>query len=125
MMRKKRTGKVYRIVAQRELSDSYACAFEGMHMEAKDGRTILTGEVKDQPHLHGILNGLYGLGLELLSVQAMAEVAPRAPRGTREEATKWALATSPARLIHRSACTILHSPGPRVPETSYGPGPTH
>jgi hypothetical protein len=75
MMRKKRTGKVYRIVAQRELSDSYASDFEGMQMEAKDGETILTGEVKDQPHLHGILNRLYGLGLELLSVQALSEVA--------------------------------------------------
>jgi hypothetical protein len=75
MMRKNRTGKIYRIVAQRELSDSYAADFEGMQMEAKDGRTILTGEVKDQPHLHGIFNRLYGLGLELLSVQALSEVA--------------------------------------------------
>lgn len=40
-------------------------------METKDGRTILTGEIKDQPHLFGVLDRLNGLGLELLSVQAM------------------------------------------------------
>jgi len=74
-MSKKRTGKVYRIVVRSELSDRYAPAFEGMQIEAKDGETILTGEVIDQPHLHGILARINGLGLELLSVQAMPEDA--------------------------------------------------
>jgi hypothetical protein len=73
MMSKKRTGKVYRIVVRSELSDRYAAAFEGMQIEAKDGETILTGEVIDQPHLHGILARINGLGLELLSVQALPE----------------------------------------------------
>jgi hypothetical protein len=75
MMRKNGTSKVYRIVVQSELSDRYACAFEGMQMEAKNGRTILTGEVIDQPHLFGILARLNGLGLVLLSVQALSEAA--------------------------------------------------
>jgi hypothetical protein len=39
-------------------------------METEDGQTILTGEVKDQPHQFGVLGRLNGLGLELLSVQA-------------------------------------------------------
>ena len=64
---------VYRIVARSELSDSYASAFEGMHMETEDGQTILTREVKDQPHLFGVLNRLNGLGLELLSVQVIPD----------------------------------------------------
>jgi len=75
MMRTKRTGKVYRIVVRSELSDRYAPAFEGMQIEAKDGETIPRGEVIDQPHLHGILARINGLGLELLSVQAMPEDA--------------------------------------------------
>ena len=75
MMSKKRAGKVYRIVVRSELSDRFAAAFEGMQIEAKDGETILTGEVIDQPHLHGILARINGLGLELLSVQAMPEDA--------------------------------------------------
>jgi hypothetical protein len=76
-MRKKRTRTLYRIVMRSELSDSYASAFDGMHMETRDGQTILTGEIKDQPHLFGILDRINALGLELLSVQAMAADAPQ------------------------------------------------
>ena len=75
MMRKKGKGTVYRIVVRSELTDGYASAFEDMEMETKNGQTILTGEVKDQPHLFGILERLNGLGLELLSVQAFSENA--------------------------------------------------
>jgi hypothetical protein len=67
------TGTVYRIVVRSELSDRYAVAFEGMKMETKHGETILTGEVIDQPHLYGILDRINGLGLELLSLQALPE----------------------------------------------------
>jgi hypothetical protein len=81
MIRTKCTGKIYRIVVRSELSDRYAPAFDGMHMETDNGLTILTGQVKDQPHLHGILNRLYGLGLELLSIEAM----PDALRSTEED----------------------------------------
>jgi hypothetical protein len=72
MMRKKGKGTVYRIVVRSELTDRYACAFEGMELETKNGQTILTGEVKDQPHLFGILDRLNSLGLELLSVQDLS-----------------------------------------------------
>ena len=73
MRKKKGTKTVYHIVVGSELSDRYAVAFEGMHIETKDGRTILTGQVTDQPHLFGILNRVNSLGLELLSVQALPE----------------------------------------------------
>jgi len=69
----KGTGTVYRIVVRSELSDRYAVAFEGMEMETKHGNTVLTGDIIDQPHLHGILDRINGLGLELLSVQALPE----------------------------------------------------
>jgi hypothetical protein len=75
MMRKKGNGTLYRIVVRSELTDRYASAFEGMEMEAKNGHTILIGEVKDQPHLFGIFDRLNSLGLELLSVQAFSEDA--------------------------------------------------
>jgi hypothetical protein len=75
MTRKKDTRTVYRIVARSELGERYASAFEGMRMESEDGQTILTGEVKDQPHLFGILQRLNGLGMELLSVYALLEDA--------------------------------------------------
>ena len=73
MRKKKGTGTVYRIVVGGELSDRYAVAFEEMQIETKDGLTILSGEVVDQPHLYGILNRVNSLGLELLSVQDLSE----------------------------------------------------
>ena len=78
MMRKGK-GTVYRIVVRSELGDRYASAFEGMRMETQDGQTILTGLVKDQPHLFGVLDCINGLGLELLSVQALPEDSQRTP----------------------------------------------
>jgi hypothetical protein len=67
------TRTVYRIVVDGELSERYAIAFEGMEMEVKSGRTILTGEVIDQPHLHGILDRIGALGLQLVSVEDLTE----------------------------------------------------
>jgi outer membrane PBP1 activator LpoA protein len=75
MTRKKGTRTVYRIVARSELGERYASAFEGMRMHTEDGQTILTGELKDQPHLFGVLNRINGLGLELLRVHALPEDA--------------------------------------------------
>ena len=63
----------YRIVGGSELSETYAVAFEGMQMEAKGGVAILMGKLIDQPHLYGILERLNGLGVELLSVDALPE----------------------------------------------------
>jgi hypothetical protein len=74
-MRDKGTRKVYRIAVRSELGERYACAFEGMRMETREGQTILTGEIEDQPHLFGILQRINGLGLELLSVEALSEEA--------------------------------------------------
>jgi hypothetical protein len=65
------TRTIYRIVVGAELSERYAAAFEGMDMEVKNGRTILTGEVIDQPHLHGILNRISALGLDLVSIESV------------------------------------------------------
>jgi len=45
-MRKKRSRTLYRMVMRSELSDRYAEAFDGMHMETRDGQTILTGRSK-------------------------------------------------------------------------------
>jgi hypothetical protein len=89
-MMREGTGTVYRIVVRSELSDRYALAFEGMKMETKDGETILTGEVKDQPHLYGILDRINGLGLVLLSVRALPKDAHLSAERNREpKAMNW------------------------------------
>jgi hypothetical protein len=69
------TRKAYRIVVGAELGERFAPAFEGMDVGIADGRTIITGEVVDQSHLHGILGRIHALGLELISVQPVPEVA--------------------------------------------------
>lgn len=76
-----RKGTVYRIVVRSELCDRYTPAFEELRMETDNGQTILIGEIVDQPHLFGILDRINGLGLELLSVQAMPDARPGAERG--------------------------------------------
>jgi hypothetical protein len=83
-------GKVYRIVVRSELSGRYAKAFEGMEMETTSGHTILTGEVVDQVQLHGILDRISGLGLELVSVEPL-------PKGTRNDAASPAPITEEGR----------------------------
>ena len=77
------TRTLYRIVVRRELSEVYAVAFEGMQMETKGGITVLTGQIVDQPQLFGILNRINGLGLELLSVEALPEGAHSSAREER------------------------------------------
>ena len=72
-MHKKGTKTVCRIVVRGELSDRDAVAFEGMQLETKNGLTVLTGEVVDQPHLYGILNRVNAMGQELLSVSSLRE----------------------------------------------------
>jgi hypothetical protein len=84
-MMRRRTGTIYRIVVRTELNGRYAVAFEGMQMEAKDGVTVLTGRVVDQPQLYGILERINGLGLELLSVEAMPDKAHAGPERNREQ----------------------------------------
>ena len=75
---------VYRIVVRSELNGRYAVAFEGMEMEAKGGYTVLTGKIVDQPQLYGILERINGLGLELVSVQALPKDAHEGPQRDRE-----------------------------------------
>ena len=69
------SGTVYRIVVREELSDRYAVAFEGMEMKARGGQTVLTGEIIDQPQLHGILTRIGSLGLKLVSVETISQEA--------------------------------------------------
>ena len=78
------TGRVYRIVVRSELSNVYAVAFEGMEMDARDGDTVLTGTIIDQPQLYGILERINGLGLELLSVEALSDDANPSATKNRE-----------------------------------------
>ena len=72
---------VYRIVVRGELSQRYLPAFEGMTLTTGEGQTAIIGPVLDQAHLHGLLDRVGELGLELVSVNRAAEPAAPAPAG--------------------------------------------
>jgi hypothetical protein len=68
--------KRYRIVVAGELSDRFAPAFDGMTVHRGAGQTAITGMVLDQPQLHGLLDRVGELGLELVSVNAIEDEDP-------------------------------------------------
>ena len=71
----------YRIVVRGELSRRYVPAFEGMTLATGEGQTAIVGPVIDQAHLHGLLNRVSDLGLELISVNAALGPTSSAPVG--------------------------------------------
>jgi hypothetical protein len=68
------TGREYRLTVDGELSDRVASAFGGMTLEREGGRTTLTGPVRDQSELQGLLQRVSDLGLTLLSATALDEL---------------------------------------------------
>jgi hypothetical protein len=59
----------YRIVLRGRLSKRFESAFEGMTLEHAPGRTVLTGEVRDQAQLYGVLDQVRDFGIELVAVE--------------------------------------------------------
>jgi hypothetical protein len=66
---------IYRIVVRGELSQRYVPAFDGMTLATGQGQTAIVGPVVDQAHLHGLLDRVGDLGLELISVNVLLEPA--------------------------------------------------
>jgi hypothetical protein len=62
----------YRINVRGRLSQRLGSAFEDMSLEQGDGQTALVGDIRDQSHLYGVLDRVRNLGLELVSVEAIA-----------------------------------------------------
>jgi hypothetical protein len=61
-------GQGYELVLRGEIGDRFGVLFEGMRLERAAGHTVLTGTVLDQAHLHGLIERIQELGLELVSV---------------------------------------------------------
>ncbi len=64
--------KVYEIKIAGHLEDRWTDWFEGLTFtHESDGTTTLSGPIKDQTALRGILNHISDLGLVLISVQSV------------------------------------------------------
>lgn len=60
--------RIYEIRLGARLDPHWASRFEGMTLSEKEGRTVLTGTLRDQAALHGLLRRIAELGLPLLAV---------------------------------------------------------
>lgn len=72
------TPATYRVTISGRLNRSWSESFEDMTISyavAADGSSlsVLTGRLIDQAALLGVLNGLYGLGLPLISVECLED----------------------------------------------------
>jgi hypothetical protein len=62
----------YLIRLEAHLGDHWSTWFEGMTIQREaNGETLLTGELKDQTALHGVLMKIRDLGLPLIEVKRL------------------------------------------------------
>ena len=66
-------GAVYRLIVRGELDQRFEYLFEPMALERTAGTTVISGKVVDQAQLHGLIERIAELGLELLSVEQVRE----------------------------------------------------
>jgi len=64
-------ASAYEIRIKGRLSDEVVSAFEGMHAMVQAQETVLRGPVLDQAALHGLLDRVQALGLELIEVRRL------------------------------------------------------
>lgn len=63
------TGLPCRIVVEGEVSDRLEPAFHGLSLRHHAGYTELRGTLTDQSELQGLLNRLFDLGMQIVSVR--------------------------------------------------------
>jgi hypothetical protein len=76
-----RRGTRCEIIVGGELDARFASAFDEMTVSVEGGRTHIVGEVIDQSQLHGLLEQIASLGIELISVNPIPEESNHAAAG--------------------------------------------
>lgn len=66
-------GGSYEIRIKGQLSDFLLAAFEGLSATVEPVQTVLHGPVRDQAALHGLLDRIQSLGLDLVEVRRLPE----------------------------------------------------
>jgi hypothetical protein len=59
----------YQLVVRGELDTRFELVFTGMELSRVEGTTVMTGKVRDDAELYGLVERLAELGLELVSIQ--------------------------------------------------------
>jgi hypothetical protein len=63
----------YEIRVRGRIGKSVLSRFEGFEAEVEPAETILRGSISDQSALHGVLDRIQGLGLELMEVRRVGD----------------------------------------------------
>ena len=80
----------YEIRLQGHLAARWAAWFDEMALTCEgDGTTLITGPVKDQAALHGLLHKVRDTGLPLISVTALGPDCPGRARASRDQPTDY------------------------------------
>ena len=66
----------YEIRVRGRVSDATLSPLEGMEADVAPTETVLHGPVADQAGLHGLLDRIQSLGLELIEVRRLPPVEP-------------------------------------------------
>ena len=72
-------GGDYEIRIKGRLSDSLLAAFEGLTATVQPVETVLYGPIPDQSALHGLLDRIQSLGLELVEIRQLPGPADQLP----------------------------------------------
>ncbi len=67
----------YEIHIKGLVGEQLLAAFEGMEASERSAETVLRGPVTDQAALHGLLDRIQALGLELIEVRRVSEQVDR------------------------------------------------
>ncbi len=59
------------IIIQGHLDKKWKNRFEGMEISYEGDNTILSGNLKDEAHMHGVLNIIRDLNLKLISINSV------------------------------------------------------
>jgi hypothetical protein len=71
----------YQLVVRGELDDRFELVFTGMELSQVEGTTVMTGKVRDDAALYGLVERIAELGLELVSIQQVVGPANGDGRG--------------------------------------------
>jgi hypothetical protein len=60
-----------KITIQGHLDKKWKNSFEGMEISYEGDNTILVGNLKDEAHMHGVINIIRDLNLKLISINSV------------------------------------------------------
>ena len=73
------TTERYEIRVKGRVSEETASAFDGLRVDVRPVETVLHGDITDQAALHGLLDRVADLGLELIEVRRLPEAPSDSP----------------------------------------------